>query len=115
MIRTGPGRMTRLFFLMMPPVPMIVTGTIGTLARTANKLLPFLKGPMVPSSDRVPSGKITTEFPCLIFSTVATKDWYAFLLLLRSTLMYPAAFIDQPTNGILNKPAFATQRICTGR
>ncbi len=61
MIRTGPGLIMRLFFLMMLPVPMRVKGTIGALARTANKWPPFLNGPMVPSCDRVPSGKITTE------------------------------------------------------
>ena len=69
----GPGVMVALPFLMILLLPVMVMGTIGLLARLAIKLLPFLNGPISPSSKRVPSGKMIIEHPSFIFSRVLLK------------------------------------------
>ena len=69
----GPGVMVALPFLMISPLPIMVMGTIGLLDRLAIKLLPFLNGPISPSSERVPSGKMIIEHPSFIFSRVLLK------------------------------------------
>ena len=71
MILTGPGLTAKLLLRIMCRVPIIVVGTMGALDRAASKWPPFLNSPMVPSSERVPSGKITTEAPDLMRSIVA--------------------------------------------
>jgi len=68
-----PGLMRALPFLMISPLPIMVMGTIGLLVRLAIKLLPFLNGPISPSSERVPSGKMIIEHPSFIFSRVLLK------------------------------------------
>ncbi len=73
MILIEPGVITVLPFLMISPLPMMVTGTMGFFARLAIKLLPFLKGPIVPSAERVPSGKMIIEQPSFSFSRVLLK------------------------------------------
>jgi len=71
--RMGPGVMVALPFLMISPLPIMVMGTIGLLDRLAIKLLPFLNGPIFPSSERVPSGKMIIDQPSFIFSRVLLK------------------------------------------
>ena len=71
--------MTALPFLMICLLPIIVTGAIGHLDRLAIKLLPFLNGPISPSSERVPSGKMIIEDPSFSFSRVLLKASKAFL------------------------------------
>jgi hypothetical protein len=48
-------------------LPVMATGTMGTLDLTANVNPPFLKGWIEPSGLRDPSGKMTTDIPSWIF------------------------------------------------
>ena len=73
-MRTGPGDILPLPFLIIFPVPIMATGTIGAPDRMGSNWLPFLNGPILPSSERVPSGKMTMELPDLSLSTVVRKD-----------------------------------------
>jgi len=51
----------------------MTTGTIGAPASTDSTNGPFLKGLMVPSRLRVPSGKIRTDVPFLIVAAAFAR------------------------------------------
>jgi hypothetical protein len=63
-----PGLKSFLFLDQHSKAPSITTGTIGAAPRLAKRPRPDLNGVILPSSVRVPSGKIVTPPPFLSFS-----------------------------------------------
>ena len=69
--------MVEAFRAAMDSALRITIGTIGTLAPMARRNGPFLNGPTVRVSSRVPSGAIITERPLRVSSSASRSDWTA--------------------------------------
>ena len=102
MTLTSPPRIIHsLPFRMTPPVLTNVMGTTGTFSFAATENAPFLKSAMVPSTDRVPSGKNKTE---PFFRNVSRQIFNVSICDLRSVRFSgtcPVKNIDHPMIGMI--------------
>ncbi len=90
------------FLGMISPVPSISTGSSGLSVFRASWKAPALNLPIAPVSERVPSGKITTEMPSCNDSTHLSIILMTLDLLPLISSMYFTILISQPTSGIRN-------------
>jgi len=88
-------------FRIIPPALTMVIGTIGTFSLAATENAPFLNSAMVPSFDRVPSGKNKTE---PFFCNVSRQIFNVSICDLRSVRFrgtWPVKNMLQPMIGMI--------------
>ena len=98
-----------------PRVPAKPMGTIGAPDSNASMNPPFLKSPIVPSRERVPSGNSNTVRPAATCPAARFKLSIARVWSLRSMLICPVAHIAAPMIGALKTSFLATNRSGTGQ
>ena len=90
--------------------PMMATGTMSTPESIARWKPPFLNGPSRPSRVRVPSGKMTTDWPDRIRRAASPTVRRADAAFWRSMKMKRPAAMAQPNSGILDSCFLAMKR-----